>query len=744
MEYRYLLKAIVVATFFLASPLLHGDPIDLNEVAKKVAVMLQNRHYSNIKFNSELGEKFLQSYFSSLDSDHIYFTQDDINDLTLKYSKRLHSMVLEGTSSEVAEDIFSRYKVRLNEMLVSYEKHLSSRISLSTNETVIVNGNRQNWPKDQLNLEEVWINNFKKSLIAKFLAKMSPIQEADAVDAKVSENLLNESFNELLVEVRTNCLNIINTDSNGIANLFLSALVKVYDPHSDYMTNTESNQYSDTLKAEIIGIGIDFHKDIHGDIRVNKVFKNTSAERSQNIKINDRLVGIDTLNSETGETMLSFDGLPLSTVIDLLRGKENTSLALKVERSDSVTPQLQTVVLTRTKFKLDSEQASGVIIQIKNNSNHHYKIGFITLPSFYTDFNLGKIRSSIDVEKILLKMMDESIDGLIFDVRHNSGGSLEEAKKVTSLFIKNGPIVQVKDNLGRVQVKYNDSGKASYCGPLVVLTDSYSASASEIVAGALQDYNRAVIVGDQSTFGKGSVQQSMDIGRELPLFATREKAGSLKLTIQKFYRPSGQSTQIEGVKSDLNLPNMNDGIERGERALPYSLQYDRIRPAVGFEPLDKDDLFLSQLQRLSSERINQSKEFSIISNESLKHKKYLNEKVISLNINTRLADMYIEAASAKLRDKEMLLQLSVFIENNSNRLTFLKVSADAVNQNNAYEDYESYSKREYFPRRLTFQCDSGLSVKYPYALDPSEREVIEIMKNLIDFTERAKLTKHNN
>ncbi len=744
MKYHYLLKVIVVATLFLASPLLHGDPINLNEVAKKVAVMLQNRHYSNIKFNSELGEKFLQNYFSSLDSDHIYFTQDDVNDLTLKYSKRLHSMILEGASSEVAEDIFSRYKVRLNEMMVTCEKHLSSRINLSTDETVIVNGKRQNWPKDHVNLEESWIANIKKSLIAKFLAKMSLIQEPDTVDDKVRENLLNESFNELLVEVKSNYLNTINTDSNEIANIFLSALVKVYDPHSDYMTNTESNQYFDTLKAEMIGIGIDFHKDIHGDIRVNKVFKNTSAERSHNIKINDRLVGIDTLSSGTGETMLSFDGLPLLTVIDLLRGKENTSLALKIERSESGTIQLKTVVLTRTKFRLDSEQASGVIIQIKNNSNDHYKIGFITLPSFYTDFNLGKIRSSFDVEKILLKMMDENIDGLIFDVRHNSGGSLEEAKKVASLFIKNGPIVQVKDNLGRVQVKYNDSGKALYSGPLVVLTDSYSASASEIVAGALQDYNRAVIVGDQSTFGKGSIQQSMDIGRELPLFATREKAGSLKLTIQKFYRPSGQSTQIEGVKSDLNLPNMNDGIERGERALPYSLKYDRIRPAVGIEPLDKDDLFLSQLQRLSSERINESKEFSIIINESMKYKKYLNANLISLNINTRLADMYVEATNAKLRDKKMLFYLSVFIENNSNRLTFLKVSADDFNQNNIYEDYDSFSKRDYLPSRLTFQVDSGRSVKYPLALDPSEREVIEIMKNLIDFTERAKVAKHNN
>jgi carboxyl-terminal processing protease len=745
MFYHYLLEVILAATLLLSSPLLSADPINLNEVGKKVAVMLQNRHYSNIKFNSELGNKFLQNYLSSLDRDHIYFTQVDVDDLTLKYSKRLHSMILEGASSEVAKDIFIRYKARLNEMMVSYEKNLCSRINLSTNETAIINRKHENWPKDQTDLEKAWIANVKKSLIDKFLIKMSLIEKPDDIDAMVSESLLNEVSNELLFEVRRNYLNTVNAEPNQIANLFLNSLVKVYDPHSDYMTNGESDQYSDILKAETIGIGIEIHKDVDGSIRVNNVIKNTSADLSKNIKINDRLLGIDTLNAGTEETMLSLDGLDLSTVIELLRGKENTSLALKVERSDLRAIQLKTVVLTRTKIRLVSEQASGVIIKLKNYSNDHYKIGFITLPSFYTDFNLGEIRSSLDVEKILLKMMDENIDGLIFDIRHNSGGSLEEAKKITSLFINNGPIVQVKDNLGRIQVKYHDNNKALYTGPLVIMTDIYSASASEIVAGALQDYNRAVIVGDESTFGKGSIQQSMDIGRELPLFATREKAGSLKLTIQKFYRPSGKSTQIEGVKSDLILPNINDGIQLGERALPHSLPCDRIHPADGFQPLDKDILFLTQLKSLSSERINQSKEFSIVKNKSSNHKNILSNNLISLNLNTRLAEMCVKTSSARLSDKEMLFQLSVFVENNSKLWTFLEVPSDSVNQKNAYEDLGSFSKREQLSSRSnSFLSDFGFTVPYPRLLDPAEREVMEIMKNLIDLTEREKVAKHNN
>ncbi len=226
----------------------------------------------------------------------------------------------------------------------------------------------------------------------------------------------------------------------------------------------------------------------------------------------------------------------------------------------------------------------------------------ITLPSFYADFDEGKVRCSVDVERILNRLIEERIDGLILDLRNNGGGSLEEVRRMTGFFIDRGPVVQVKNTLGQIQVKDSETGKPIYDGPMVVLTDKSSASASEILAGALQDYNRAVMVGDSSTFGKGTVQQPMDIGRMLPLFSARNRAGFLKVTIQKFYRPSGSSTQMEGVVPDMVLPSIMDALEVGEAFLDHALPHDRIRRAPDFKPLDAQALFIPRLKELSQER----------------------------------------------------------------------------------------------------------------------------------------------
>jgi carboxyl-terminal processing protease len=236
--------------------------------------------------------------------------------------------------------------------------------------------------------------------------------------------------------------------------------------------------------------------------------------------------------------------MPIDKVVELIRGKEGSSVALKVEPAGGAPGETKIVVIKREKVELKDEQASGEMIHMKNKDGELRRIGIITLPSFYADFDEGTTRCSVDVERILQRLMEEKMDGLVFDLRNNGGGSLEEVRRMTGFFVPIGPVVQVKNTLGQVQVKDTDGGKPIYNGPMVVLLDKSSASASEILAGALQDYNRAVVVGDSSTFGKGTVQQPMDIGRMLPLFAVREKAGYLKVTIQKFYRPSGSSTQM--------------------------------------------------------------------------------------------------------------------------------------------------------------------------------------------------------
>ena len=289
------------------------------------------------------------------------------------------------------------------------------------------------------------------------------------------------------------------------------------------------------------------------------------------------------------------------------------------------------VVIKREKVELKDEQASGEMIYMKSKEGVLQRIGVITLPSFYADFDEGTTRCSVDVERILERLMEEKMDGLIFDLRNNGGGSLEEVRRMTGFFVPNGPVVQVKNTLGQVQVKDTDDGKPIYNGPMVVLVDKSSASASEILAGALQDYNRAVIVGDTSTFGKGTVQQPMDIGRMLPLFAVRDKAGYLKVTIQKFYRPSGSSTQMDGVVPNVVLPSIMDALDVGEAHLDNALPHDRIRPAADFRALDAQTLFLPKLKELSSVRVNACGDFAYVIEDIIKTKERIKENKVSLN-----------------------------------------------------------------------------------------------------------------
>jgi carboxyl-terminal processing protease len=311
---------------------------------------------------------------------------------------------------------------------------------------------------------------------------------------------------------------------------------------------------------------------------------------------------------------------------------------------------------------------------------------------------------------------------------------------MTGFFIDSGPVVQVKNTLGQVQVKDSDGDKPIYTGPMVVMTDKSSASASEILAGALQDFNRAVIVGDSSTFGKGTVQQPMDIGRMLPLFAARNRAGFLKVTIQKFYRPSGSSTQMDGVAANVAIPSLADALDVGEAFLDHPLPHDRIRPASDFKPFDAQALFVPRLKELSQERLNACKDFSYVIEDVMKAKDRLKTNRLSLNKAAREKELAESDALQKSRNAERRARFAKMSEEDKKTMNFFKLTLEDLEKGADLKPYNPADEGgEYMRRAKDETADLDETPKWPTGLDPVKRESISVLKDLVDTTENARL-----
>lgn len=452
------------------------------------------------------------------------------------------------------------------------------------------------------------------------------------------------------------------------------------------------------------------------------------------------MVAVDTLNTGKPEDMTDIMFMKIDKVVDLIRGKEGTSVALKVEPAAGPSGETKIVVIQRGKVEMKDEQASGEVIEMKTERDISRRLGVITLPSFYADFEEDKVRCSVDVERILNRLIEEKIDGLVLDLRNNGGGSLEEVRRMTGFFMDRGPVVQVKNTLGQVQVKDSDNGKPIYDGPMVVLTDKSSASASEILAGALQDFNRAVIVGESSTFGKGTVQQPMDISRMLPLFAVRNRAGFLKVTIQKFYRPSGSSTQMDGVKSDLVLPSMMDALEVGEAFLDHPLPHDSIRRATDFKPLDPEKLFIPRLKELSQKRINECKDFSYVIQDVMKTKERLKANTLSLNKDSRKKDLAESDAQQKERNLERRERFEKITAADKENFKFYKITLEDLASGATLRSYDPADESGDYMRRAKDEAeDLDETPKWPTGLDPVKREGLSVLRDLVGLTESEKV-----
>ncbi len=728
-SFKHTLLAITLA----GTSIVHAkkEQVDFNQVGKEMSKMLMNRHYEKLPFDENLSERIFKLYIKSLDRGKVYFTQNDIDRLHANYGKIIHKALLQRNSIEIAQACHDLYVKRVKSRIGFAKQYLQqTNFTFDSDRVLHVNRKKLPWPKDEAAARDLWKRLVEEAVLSETLrheniAKLAKEQgkENPLKDDKPIKEIIRLRYERMLKSV-------VDEDSEDVANYLLSAVAKSYDPHTDYFSAREYDRFKASMDNSFVGIGAMLQAIDDGSTKITGIVVGGPAAKGGELMLNDKIIGVDHLN-DGHMTDIMF--MKINKVVDLIRGPKGSSVKLKIITK---TGESKTIIIKRGKIETADEFAKGQIIESKNPDGTIRRLGIITLPSFYVNFQTGENRCSNDVRRILNRMKAEKIDGLILDLRGNGGGSLEEVRVMTGLFTGSGPVVQEKDSQGRIslQTAYRDP---IYKGPMICLIDQASASASEILAGALQDYNRALIVGSASTFGKGTVQQAMDIARMLPFNAKgRDRAGFLKPTIRKFYRVAGSSTQNKGVESDIVLPNILDALEIGERYLDYALPHDEIRTAPGYKPLNRKSLFIDNLKAHSQQRINQSIDFKYLKDDIARTKQRIKKNTISLNKAKRLAELEEADKRTKLRNKERIKRFKQIQERDKKKFTFKRVNREDAYRKELKVIDPSEKDETYMKLAKDKTQDLDTTPEWPSQLDPVKREGMEILNDLINLSKK--------
>src|SRR6478609_3432634 len=625
MNYRFRLFAAMAAISLasLASTPALPAKTDLDNVCVSVGRLLEEGHYTHKQLNDDLSGKILRSYLELLDYTHLFFTQEDIDGITQKYGAALDDDILLG-NLKPAYEIYDLYQKRVDERVAKVKELLKQPADFKTDGTIDFRREKSAWPKNMAEADELWRGRITSELLQEHLSE-HPIEPGPQLVARRYDRLAR---------------NVHESDRDEQAKFFLDAVALAYDPHSEYLSEADLKNFSINMGLSLVGIGAMLRTE-DGYAKIESLVAGGPAQVDGRLKVGDRITAV---GQGTGE-FVDVRDMRRDKVVEMIRGKKGSKVRLLVIPGDAADPsKRKNVELVRDEIKLKDQEARADIIIKKDDEGRPVKLGWITLPSFYADMDHHAKSTTKDVLALLKRLKKENIAGLVVDLRRNGGGSLEEVISLTGLFLKSGPIVQTKGSNGNIVVSSDPDPGIAYSGPLVVLTSRQSASASEIFAAALQDYGRAVIVGDQCTFGKGTVQTILDIGGYTSLLGSRShKDGALKLTIQKFYRVAGGSTQLHGVASDIVLPSLTD--------LP---EYDEVPKAKYTKWSEPASLYLDELKRRSSARTQNDPEFHYVMEDMERLRHRLDDNRISLNEDVRKKELSDDKMRKDLRSKERL------------------------------------------------------------------------------------------
>ena len=624
---------------------------------RQVAALLDRSHYLNQPLDSKTGGEILSMYIDSLDPNHTLFLQSDVDEFKKKYADEFGARLKRGDLS-AGVDVFERYRKRSNEYFIMASKMLKTKLDLTSKDTIVLDREKLSHFKTQKEQRDYWARQLKFQLMSitlgqedekakekVFLSNPDITRGQDLVrnDQRTPSQILQNRLSRQQEQFK-------RLTNDEIMETILNTAMLTYDPHSNYYAPVQANELQIQSSLQLEGIGVSIRPDRKNPdyTRIVTLVDGGPAAKSGQIKPNDLIIGI----AKDGENMTDVVGWSTREIVSLIRGKRGTSVTIKVRQPNAPDASARNVTVVRDIIQQEESGVTHRVVEIQrpNIDKTPKRIGVLEIPSFYLNYRARRngedYRSvSIDTEKALKELNKENIDGLVVDLRNNPGGSLDEVAKMLGFFIKSGPMVQIRDNRGNIQVyRDDDGGEQLYSGKLSVITNLASASASEIFAAAIQDYGRGVVVGSTTT-GKGSAQIQLD---NLAL-------GSATLTQRKFYRITGGSTQNKGVVPDVELVNIYDDATFGERAQKNALPWDTIKTAP-YKPEGKFSAnTLATLNQQSKIRQEQNPQFTYLSALNDIRDMDDEKKAIPLDINSRRAKMQlIEKRSLEAENKRLI------------------------------------------------------------------------------------------
>jgi carboxyl-terminal processing protease len=731
---------------------------NFGQVAMHVAYMLQNHHYSHQEFDDDISRKLLDGYLDFLDFSHIYFTQQDVDKFKADYATSLDEHILTRNISP-ALDIYGVYEKRVKER-VEFAKKLveTQKFAFNSDRNVVLKRDKLPWPQDKAASDALWSDLIEGDLLSERLAdkakeesrlkkaaeKAAKAQKGEKPEtpkaevAKAAKAEEKEESPEKRVMKRYERLleQLAENDQEDIVNYFLSCLATSYDPHTEYMSQQETDNFKIQMNHSLVGIGaLLSSKDNVAEIQ--GIVVGGPADKQGELKLNDKIIAVAQGDAKSDGEWVDIKYMKLQKIVEMIRGKTGTTVRLKVNPAAADDPAMvKEITIVRGEVELKEKLANAELIITPPVDGKTSKIGWINLSSFYADMENGTVSCSGDVTRLLKRLMAEKIEGLVIDLRSDGGGSLEEAIKLTGLFIPKGPVVQAKDWKDNITWRDSESERPMYEGPLMVLTDKASASASEIFAAALQDYRRAIIVGEKSTFGKGTVQTILPVERYMPFFSDKSRAGALKVTIQKFYRIAGGSTQLRGVIPDVQLPSMRDVMEIGEDSLPHALPYDTIPPRT-FTYATKTPLPLNEIRTRVQSRVASNPEFQYIMEDTKRFKERIDKNTMSLNEAERQKEIDENKQRNEARKEERKTRVKDLADKTKEGYQEFRLTLDNVDNAELIKE-SSFTKEQTTGMRLAASDDeedtAGDGNEFPFGIEPVKLESLNILRDYIELT----------
>ena len=642
------LSSTLAASFATARP---TDPDRKEQIKQKnisifVSSLIDKRHMAQLRVNDEIARRALEMYFKTLDPMKLYFYQSDIDQFAPE-STKIDDAIKAGDVT-LAKKIFDLFLTRVAERTAVAQSLVDAPHDFTVDETMERDPEKLSWFKTKEEADERWRKRVKYDILLQSTDKETPVDQAN--------NRLHKRYQSIARRWD-------QTSNDELLEMFLTAVTMSFDPHSSYMSPENLENFAIQMRLELDGIGASLESK-YGETVVRHIVPGGAADKDGRLKVDDVITGV--AQGPDGE-VIDITDMKLNDVVMKIRGKPGSVVRLEVKKAGGA--ELTNYDITRARIELkDSEARSAVlerdskgqvvgnaeattlkvaedgstaqvptgeVIEQKRPDGTVFRIGVINLPSFYMDMEgrrSGKAdyKSAVrDVRKLLEELKAKHVDMVVMDLRFNGGGSLPESVEMTGLFIDQGPVVQVKGPDGRVIPHPDDKPGAVWEGPLMVVINKFSASASEIFAGAIQDYGRGIVVGDKATHGKGTVQELEELGRYVNQF-NPPNYGALKMTIQQFYRPGGDSTQNRGVVSDVELPSQTTHWPVGESDLDYALKFDSVLPLPHENYPNASPKTIEELRRRSAARVEQSEHFK---KEKQRIARYLERKDEPLTLN---------------------------------------------------------------------------------------------------------------